>query len=163
MGISPALDGTKLTALYRLYDLAGALLYIGVSDKPLVRWTQHAAEKPWWPEVSKLTLAWYDTRELALAAELCAIGAERPRHNSPRWNLSNTPGPTPRQAFRLDPDLIEEFKAAVGRAEPGQDMSTEVRKFIAWYVRRPGAKLPARPPRAAGPDDRPASTEAGHA
>lgn len=135
----------RRTALYRLYDTAGVLLYVGVSDKPLVRWAQHAAEKAWWPDVAKLTLTWHDTRELALDAELCAIRAERPRHNSPRWNLSNTPGPTPRQAFRLDPALIEEFKAAVGRAEPVQDMSAVVRRFIAWYVRQPGVTLPKRP------------------
>jgi hypothetical protein len=54
---------------------------------------------------------------------------------------------TPRQAFRLDPDLVEEFKDAVGRTDPPQDMSAVVRGFLAWYVRRRGAKLPARPER----------------
>lgn len=54
---------------------------------------------------------------------------------------------TPRQAFRLEEDLVEEFKDAVGRADPPEDMSAVVRGMIAWYVRRRGARLPARPPR----------------
>jgi hypothetical protein len=53
---------------------------------------------------------------------------------------------TPRQAFRIDPDLVEAFREAVGRQEPPADMSGEVRGFIAWYVRRPGARIPKRPP-----------------
>lgn len=52
---------------------------------------------------------------------------------------------TPRQAFRIDPELSEEFREAVSRADPPQDMSAVVRQFMAWYVRRRGAKLPARP------------------
>lgn len=56
---------------------------------------------------------------------------------------------TPRQAFRVERELVEEFKEAVGRADPPQDMSTVVRAFMAWYVRRRGAKLPARPDRTA--------------
>jgi hypothetical protein len=137
------------TALYRLYNTADVLLYVGVSDKPLVRWAQHAAEKTWWSEVAKLTLDWHDTRELALEAELRAIGTEHPRHNSPRWNVSNTPGPTPRQAFRIDRELLDEFRDAVGRADPPADMSAVVRQFMSWYVRQRGAKLPRRPERPA--------------
>jgi len=66
---------------------------------------------------------------------------------------------TPRQAFRIDPDLTEDFKKTVSRAQPPEDMSAVVRQFIGWYVRRPGAKLPSRPPRDGTPDDPPAQAD----
>ncbi|MFF4791877.1 GIY-YIG nuclease family protein [Streptomyces sp. NPDC001276] len=71
----------RRTALYRLSDSAGQLLYVGISAKPLQRWTQHAAEKPWWPLVSTMTLEWFDSNAEALAMEALAIQSEWPQHN----------------------------------------------------------------------------------
>jgi hypothetical protein len=39
------------TALYKLYGQDDALLYVGISDNPRYRWTQHARTQPWWHEV----------------------------------------------------------------------------------------------------------------
>ena len=47
---------------------------------------------------------------------------------------------TARQTVRVDEDLWARFGAV---ADP--DRSAVLREFIAWYVREPGAKLPARP------------------
>lgn len=69
------------TALYRLRDRVGALLYVGISEDPLRRWPQHAAEKAWWPEVAHFSLEWLPSRGEALLAEKKAIRAERPIHN----------------------------------------------------------------------------------
>lgn len=69
------------TALYRCYDLAGVLLYVGISDNLKARFAQHAADKPWWPEVTRKTVAWHPSRAEAEAAETAAIRAEHPRHN----------------------------------------------------------------------------------
>ncbi|WP_158813206.1 GIY-YIG nuclease family protein [Streptomyces rimosus] len=69
------------TALYRLRDAAGELLYVGISTKPPQRWSQHAVDKVWWPEVADLSLEWFDSKSEALAAERRAIRAESPRHN----------------------------------------------------------------------------------
>ncbi len=49
---------------------------------------------------------------------------------------------TPRQTIRIDVDLWDAFGRAVGVRERGR----AIREFIAWYLRRPGAKLPQRPP-----------------
>lgn len=50
---------------------------------------------------------------------------------------------TPIQRFRLD---TEEWQA-FGEATPDDaDRSAVLRAFVAWYLRRPGAKLPSRPP-----------------
>jgi predicted GIY-YIG superfamily endonuclease len=69
------------TALYRLRDATGRLLYIGISSDPLRRWPEHAADKPWWADVSDLSMQWFESRPAALAAEARAIRDERPLHN----------------------------------------------------------------------------------
>lgn len=75
------------TALYRLYDEAGVLLYIGISHQPEVRFEQHAKLKEWWPQVARREVEWFDDRPSAAVAEATAIRSEDPEHNgtySPR-------------------------------------------------------------------------------
>lgn len=69
------------TGLYRLYDVAGVLLYVGISGDPAFRQTQHAADKPWWHEVAETTVEWFNNREVALGREGAAIRRERPKYN----------------------------------------------------------------------------------
>jgi len=69
------------TALYRLFAAGDGLLYIGITDQLRARMKQHAAEQPWWPEVVRRTVAWYDDWESADKAETLAIAAEKPVHN----------------------------------------------------------------------------------
>jgi excinuclease UvrABC nuclease subunit len=70
------------TALYRVYDGQDALLYIGVSNDFGTRWKSHARNQPWWPEVRRQTVTWYESRDEALAEEAAAIKAEHPRFNT---------------------------------------------------------------------------------
>lgn len=69
------------TALYRLFDNRGALLYIGVSVSPEQRWMHHAEHKTWWPKVARIEFTWHPTRDEALRREMDAIRQERPRYN----------------------------------------------------------------------------------
>ena len=69
------------TALYRLFDAAGTLLYIGISDNLKKCFAQHAATKPWWPDVARRTVEWHPSRAEAAAAETAAIRAECPSLN----------------------------------------------------------------------------------
>lgn len=69
------------TAVYRFFDAAGDLLYIGIAENPDGRWKKHASRKPWWPEVARKTVEWFDNREEAGAAEHRAIRTEHARHN----------------------------------------------------------------------------------
>jgi predicted GIY-YIG superfamily endonuclease len=69
------------TALYRLFDASGRLLYVGITGNPRVRWLQHASDKPWWPQATQRELEWLATRAEALAAEQQAITEERPLYN----------------------------------------------------------------------------------
>lgn len=41
--------------LYRIYDAADALLYIGRTNDLNVRFRRHAQQKPWWPPASRAT------------------------------------------------------------------------------------------------------------
>lgn len=82
---------TERTALYRLYDAAGRLLYIGITKAPTTRWQQHGREKAdsWWPDVARKTIEWFDSRPEAEAAEYAAIRTEGPPYNdrhSVNWN-----------------------------------------------------------------------------
>ncbi|MDX3142263.1 hypothetical protein [Streptomyces scabiei] len=53
---------------------------------------------------------------------------------------------TPVSRFRIDAELWQAF----GESVPDDtDRSEVLRRFVAYYCRRPGAKLPERPP--AGP------------
>ena len=73
-------DGQR-TALYRLYDADGSLLYVGMTSNLRSRMVGHAADKPWWAAVARQTTEWYDTRAEAAAAEAEAIKSENPIHN----------------------------------------------------------------------------------
>ncbi|MFI8360739.1 GIY-YIG nuclease family protein [Streptomyces sp. NPDC085612] len=69
------------TALYRLYDVAGHLLYIGSSNDPTRRWREHRKEMFWWREVDRHEHQWFPTEVLAFTAERDAIFTEQPRYN----------------------------------------------------------------------------------
>jgi len=68
-------------ALYRFYDATGTLLYVGITADPGSRWRKHAQEKPWWQQITSITLETHPTRAAALEAERQAILAEKPVHN----------------------------------------------------------------------------------
>ena len=67
--------------VYRLYSSAGALLYVGVTDRGPRRWVEHARSKPWFGHVARFDVARFGTREEAEAAEVFAIRTEHPRYN----------------------------------------------------------------------------------
>lgn len=79
---------TGETALYRLYDATGQLLYIGISRSPLNRWGVHAENHAWWSAVATYRLEWHVDRETAIEAERRTVAAEEPLHNvqyNPRY------------------------------------------------------------------------------
>lgn len=78
--------GPESVAVYRLYDFAGVLLYVGISDNPKRRFAQHADDKGWWYLVVRWTVEWFETRDAAVAAEARAI-----REECPAYNLAGVP------------------------------------------------------------------------
>lgn len=67
--------------LYRLFNHADELLYIGVTDNVFRRWKEHSKDKPWWYEVYKFTQETYPDRASVEAAERNAIKVEQPLYN----------------------------------------------------------------------------------
>lgn len=86
----------RRTAVYRLFDAAGALLYVGASCNPQSRIPSHK-DKPWWQEVADTSVEWFADRVNALRHEAAAIADESPRYNR------DTPDPERVRAPRSHP------------------------------------------------------------
>lgn len=69
------------TAVYKHYDAAGLLLYVGVAADPYSRDRQHRRDSPWYHHIASTSVVWFETREEALAVERKTIVQERPLHN----------------------------------------------------------------------------------
>lgn len=138
------------TALYRLYDAKGLLLYAGISNDPKRRWSQHAKEyaDAWWPLVSRREVEWFESRSEAEAAELRAIREEGPVYNvadvmpptmlEPGWRRRD---PSERTAERQVNLWLYLESRRTGVPLP-KLVAEELRKAIKDGVYRSGEKLP---------------------
>ncbi len=104
-------------AVYRLFDEAGRLLYIGMSGRAGRRFDDHAVKR-WWPLVRTITLEWHATHAAARLAEKRAIADERPR-----YNVAGSPI-TPRRPARAKetepsarPDILSDVLKVFGDAK----------------------------------------------
>lgn len=81
------------TAVYRLYSERDALLYVGITHQPDVRFAQHAKDKWWWGEVHRREMDWADTRAEASIAEQDLVEHLTPRYNAamPPWRIPDPP------------------------------------------------------------------------
>jgi predicted GIY-YIG superfamily endonuclease len=68
-------------AVYRFFDAAGRLLYVGYTTNPIARMRDHRNAAEWWPKVTAGQLESFATETEGLAAERAAIEVERPIHN----------------------------------------------------------------------------------
>ena len=82
MSVMPSPNASRgRTAVYRIRDEDGVLIYIGMTNNPAFRWNSHQMIQPWWGEVHSVTFEWHETRDEAAAAEKAAIFAEQPKYN----------------------------------------------------------------------------------
>lgn len=85
---------TKRQTLYRMYAADGTLLYVGITQRRMERFRQHADHKQWWAEVAQIQVAHYPDRQSVVSAERAAIESEQPRYNV-IWNgRRQSPPPT---------------------------------------------------------------------
>jgi hypothetical protein len=77
--------GGELTGVYRLFACDGSLLYVGITNNPLRRWTQHATSKDWWPEVDHIALVPFGSARDARIMERQII-----RHENPVYNVTHS-------------------------------------------------------------------------
>lgn len=69
------------TALYRHFDAAGQLLYVGISLSAVHRLAQHRQTAHWFDRIARIEIEWHESRAAALAAEIIAIRRESPQCN----------------------------------------------------------------------------------
>jgi predicted GIY-YIG superfamily endonuclease len=113
------------TALYRLYDAADALLYIGITKNPKERFYGHAY-KSWWKQVARKDVTWLNADwRSALKIEAKAIREERPAfngtHNEPRVPFAAESWPTIEVRYGKSRALAELLRLEIesGRWAPG--------------------------------------------
>lgn len=68
-------------SVYRYYDDIGLLLYVGITERGVVRNFEHSAFKDWWPFVVRQEVDHFDTRAEAAAEEKRLIRQYRPPYN----------------------------------------------------------------------------------
>lgn len=101
-----SIDYSRRTALYRLFDSEGRLLYVGITFNPRNRWAGHSATKSWWKQVVRREVEWHETRRAAESAEATAILAERPLYNVA--GAEEPPLPTAPKVRRVRPAVLDE-------------------------------------------------------
>jgi hypothetical protein len=69
------------SAVYRLFNAEGLLLYVGCTNSMPQRWRGHSRTQPWWHEVESWTNHWFTTRAVAKSEESRAIARENPKYN----------------------------------------------------------------------------------
>jgi hypothetical protein len=73
-------DAALGPAVYRFFDAANVLLYIGSAERFLKRRSAHS-RAGWWPRVAREEVQRFTTLAEAHAAEVVAIRSERPVYN----------------------------------------------------------------------------------
>lgn len=71
----------KSASVYRHFDGAGVLLYVGASSSVKIRNQTHATQATWYDQVRTITIEPMPCLESALKAESAAIKEEKPRYN----------------------------------------------------------------------------------
>jgi hypothetical protein len=94
----------KRPCVYRHFDVEGGLLYVGACSNYDRRMAQHKNKSPWFSQIHKSSIHFYETLSEALAVERKAIWLENPMYNEQRIM-------PPAQA------LLEEAAKLVGDAE----------------------------------------------
>jgi hypothetical protein len=90
-------DG-RVWTVYRYYDAAGRLLYVGVTGNGHYRAHAHSrGSVPWWPLVARGEFEHFTTMAEAFSEELRQITTLRPAYNkadNPHWRASRPPRAT---------------------------------------------------------------------
>lgn len=119
------------TALYRHFDGAGVLLYVGVSLSAVQRLAQHRQTAHWFEQIARVTIEWLPTRQRALEAETWAIANEGPVHNVRR------PGPKLLPLWRPQPTQSipgwAMLHPASGRMDGNYFFDDDVRDMLEWW------------------------------
>lgn len=102
------------TALYRMRDKNGRLLYVGISFTAMKRIEDHKAKRGWWfNDVTRIDVEWFPTRGRAEDAERTAIQTEKPKWNVAHAYVKRSPLDTPPKR-RPAADVLDEVETVTG-------------------------------------------------
>ena len=93
--------------LYRHYDTADGLLYIGQSNNAFKRYAEHQQRSDWVEQSVTMRIEHFDTREAVIDAERRAILLERPKFN--RCAVSKRVKSTRLVAMRVDDSFLSKL------------------------------------------------------
>ncbi len=68
--------------LYRFFDSAGRLLYVGITDNLRTRFNRHRRKSSWWAQAVRVGIQVFCNRTALEVAEQEAIESEGPLHNT---------------------------------------------------------------------------------
>ncbi len=122
------------TALYRHFDAAGRLLYVGISLNTIQRTAQHKHGARWFARIARIDIEWLESRAAALTAEAIAIAKEAPECNVMRPKGARQPQRPPDRGFGV--------------------RHTRTGRINGWYARQADAEHMLRWFRAVFPNDR---------
>jgi len=108
--------------VYRFFDDAGDLLYVGSTWQPHLRWVDHQ-RKSWFLEAATITVEHFDDVEQMKRAEQRAIRTERPRHNIAGCSRSSQDqDESPKEERHTMPDLAQLAALTARRADLADEM-----------------------------------------
>ncbi len=92
-------DNDDPTAVYRLYDPKGVLLYVGISQYPTIRLKQHQLTQLWWFRVATQEITWHPSESSASAEERRAIKRDHPIYNKTHSPAPPSKGKPPKRRY----------------------------------------------------------------
>lgn len=127
--MSRGIDRRAPTAVYRLYDSEGNLLYVGIASHVKRRLYQHATDKTWWLLVATAKVEWFSGRGAAEREEARAIEQEAPRFNARKDPVTGQIR-APRHDYDIEEAqtrLVGQLRAelAAGRYPAGEELDRE--------------------------------------
>ncbi len=129
--------------VYRLYDRADLLLYVGITDNWERRRKHHAVVQPWFPLVDRVETETVESREAALLRERDLVRSLAPVHNRqlqlrepyhPVDDMDETElidhvtGPQAAEVLGVDPSVVR--RACIQKRLRGTKRGRD------WYIRR---------------------------
>lgn len=98
----------KPVAVYRFFDAAGQLIYVGQTADPKERFRRHSAESDWWSEVAHRLVDWWPDKAAAVAEEARLVAEQ-----SPRYNVQHSPVVVRARNRRRSGGSLEDIRAAM--------------------------------------------------
>jgi predicted GIY-YIG superfamily endonuclease len=127
----------QITYLYRFFNEADELLYVGITRGLQGRFVQHARDKAWFDEIARSETEQCLTHATALARESTAILTERPKYNKAIPTLARHD--VLHKRAEDDPytamPLVERLKLAEAALNRSVYLETEVAQLRAAHAR----------------------------